>query len=87
MDNASIHKNLTLDGSTNVIYTPPYSPEYQPIELCFSQVKRNFRNKFVIKNVEEAIAQSVFELSPETIQHCYSHVFEKIIPMSRNMLN
>ena len=44
MDNASIHKKLTLDRSTNVIYTPPYSPEYQPIELCFSQVKRNVRN-------------------------------------------
>ena len=40
-----------------------------------------------MKDVEEAIAQSVFEVSPETIQHCYSHVFEKVIPLSRAMVN
>ena len=80
MDNASIHKNLNLTSNVNIIYTPPYGCEYQPIELCFSQVKRVFRNKFVLKDVNEAIIQSVKELEPKTIQNCYAHVFEKIIP-------
>ena len=35
MDNASIHKNINLTSNVNIIYTPPYGCEYQPIELLF----------------------------------------------------
>ena len=85
MDNASIHKKLTLDCNPNIIYTPPYSPQFQPIELCFANIKRRFRNKFVENNVSEAIKESVFELSPEIIKSCFSHAFEKEIPLARTM--
>ena len=47
LDNASIHKGDLVKevlGENGIIplYVPPYSPWYNPIEKCFSIVKRNF---------------------------------------------
>ena len=84
MDNASIHHKLTLQSNINIIYTPPYSPEYNAIELCFSQIKQVYKNKFVThkKEVESTIIDSIFEgLNTDKIEHCYNHV-DKIIKKS-----
>jgi transposase len=77
MDNASIHKKLSLKHETRILYTPPYSPEFNAIELCFSQIKKVFRSKFVFSNkcIESAIIESIEEgLNPEKIANCYNHV-------------
>lgn len=47
MDNARIHhtsevKEFIDSKDCKVLYTPPYSPWFNPIELCFSIVKRYF---------------------------------------------
>ena len=42
MDNAAIHADISPlieAASAKVIYTAPYSPELNPIELCFGQYK------------------------------------------------
>ena len=49
MDNLSAHtsersKQAMRDRGFRWIYNVPYSPEYNPIELTFSMVKRNFRS-------------------------------------------
>jgi transposase/arginine repressor len=77
MDNASIHKNLTLNNKVNIIYTPPYSPEYNAIELCFSQIKQVYKKQNIFQNneIETTIVDSIFNgLSSDKIYNCYNHV-------------
>jgi transposase len=81
MDNASIHKNLNLHHPTNIIYTPPYSPEFNAIELCFSQIKKVYREQLLMykKDIESAIIESIENgLNEHKINNCYNHV-DKII--------
>ncbi|KAL0477676.1 TCB1 [Acrasis kona] len=45
LDNAAIHKTARVeqwfaDHGINVFYSSPYSPDYNPIELLFSQLKQ-----------------------------------------------
>ena len=49
MDNLSAHtseraKTAMREYGFRFIYNVPYSPEYNPIEFVFSQVKRNFKS-------------------------------------------
>ncbi len=48
MDNAKIHHdeemiNLIERIGCKVLFLPPYSPDYNPIEIAFSTLKRWFR--------------------------------------------
>jgi len=89
IDNASIHKNLSLSTHVNILYTPPYSPEYNAIELCFSQIKQYFKEQFVThkNDIERNIFQSIFEgLTLDKISNSYDHVesiINTISPVSR----
>ena len=47
MDNVRFHhsniiKEYCKDNNIDILYTPPYSPWFNPIELCFSIIKRQF---------------------------------------------
>ena len=62
MDNAKIHMFKELEEAVHqcgarLIYLPPYSPELNPIEVCFGQLKR-----WIQKN-----ANLVFPLYPEMV--------------------
>lgn len=66
MDNARIHHNKELmkimKNSTNkIIYNIPYSPEFNPIEHCFSEIKQTFRriNNGKDTNIIQIIIQSI----------------------------
>lgn len=77
MDNASIHKRLDLVNPLSICYTPPYSPEYNAIELCFAYVKRCFRranNGSESFDIENTINQSVNALPASVILSCFRHV-------------
>lgn len=48
MDNCSIHKSDELDAmitaaGARLIYLPPYSPDFSPIENCWSKIKSILR--------------------------------------------
>jgi len=48
-DNASIHrfklvKNRAFKNNIKIIYNPPYTPQFNPIELSFSKAKTLFRS-------------------------------------------
>jgi transposase len=50
MDNASIHKTtLVMDTiigrGLTPCFLPPYTPDFQPIEHCFSVIKNAFRHQ------------------------------------------
>ena len=56
LDNASIHKGddvkkVFLEKGYTMLYVPPYSPWFNPIEGCFSIVKRHYP---VVQNVKTA---------------------------------
>lgn len=74
-DNASIHKNLKLTRPACIMYTPPYEPDSNPIEMCFSQAKRLFRERNVGVDVKGLIAECVDEaVKPGLVKKCFDHV-------------
>lgn len=81
IDNASIHKKLELTTDPTILFTPPYSPEFNPIELCFANVKRAFRklNNAVVPNVPALITSSVESLSSQIIGNCFDHVWNNFV--------
>ena len=86
MDNLSAHtsersKQAMRDRGFRWIYNVPYSPEYNPIELTFSMVKRNFRalraQKMtgLIQDAHEAmVKQAVKMIKKKDIVACVNHV-------------
>lgn len=53
MDNVSFHRskvlrNLLEESNIQILFIPPYSPQYNPIEEVFSDLKRVFRKSLVI---------------------------------------
>jgi transposase len=67
LDNVAFHhsKDVAAFASANnidLLFVPPYSPWFNPIELCFSIIKRHF---YQHHNVEEAFAAL-------TSGHCHS---------------
>ena len=69
MDNASIHKRLNLQTTPVICHTPPYSPIYNFIELCFGIIKNNFKKQNCTTNVnnENLIEDCISSLSSESI--------------------
>ena len=54
MDNASFHKSkkLKIPENIKIEYIPPYSPELNPQERRFEEIKKFLKNK-VFKTIEE----------------------------------
>ena len=56
MDNAFIHHSnftteyLKYQHNVEVFFLPIYSPELNPIELCFNQYQRELINNFIIES-------------------------------------
>ena len=72
MDNLSVHsseqsKQLMRNHGFRWIFNPAYQPDYNPIELSFSMVKRNFRalraRKMIglIQDSHEAMKKQAFK--------------------------
>ena len=86
MDNLSAHtsersKQAMRDRGFRWIYNVPYSPEYNPIELTFSMVKRNFRSLRAQKMTgliqdshESMVKQAVKMIKKKDIVACVNHV-------------
>lgn len=83
MDNVSFHKT---NKTNNFFFIPPYSPEYNPIEYCFSKIKNQFR-KLIIqnKNIEETIIKSIGFLNKIDIKNYFQHVKNLIVTHSVNI--
>ena len=61
LDNASFHKGgrieeLIKSAGCDLIYLPPYSPDLNPIERCWAQLK-NYIRKALVRG--EELRQSV----------------------------
>lgn len=65
MDNLSVHKSLAaraiIEGAgATVLFTPTYSPEYNPIELWWADLKRGLRRHAA--TTRESLVQHVRSL-------------------------
>ena len=86
MDNLSVHtsdkaKEAMRSHGFRWIYNVPYSPEYNPIEFVFSQVKTNFRKlrakKFMgltNESHEALIAKAFHQIKKGNVVKCIDHV-------------
>ena len=63
MDNAPSHRSNSLDvpEGIEVRYLPPYSPELNPVERVFEDIKKLLKNRVFrqLEELEEAICQIV----------------------------
>jgi transposase len=80
MDNYSIHKgeevaNFIEAVGARVIYLPPYSPDFSPIENFWSKVKSNLRSlgARTYQALESAIADSFSQVSEQDIRNWFTH--------------
>jgi transposase len=80
MDNCSIHqgeevKALIEQAGANLIFLPPYSPDFSPIENCFSKIKSILRSvgarsyPALVKAIDEAFSQ----VSSNDLKHWFTH--------------
>ena len=66
MDNASFHNKKRLKEyasacNVTIIFLPPYSPDYNPIEHVWANMKRYLRNKSQFFNSIQAAVYWYFE--------------------------
>jgi transposase len=81
MDNLSAHKvtaviNAIRDRGADVLFTPPYSPEFNPIEKAWAKLKDILRKKETRtrKAFDDAIAEALPQITINDIrgwtEHC-----------------
>jgi transposase len=80
MDNLSSHKQaavtLAIEArGAQVIYLPPYSPDLNPIELCWSKVKQALRaaKAKTLEALMDALSAALRSVSVEDILHWMRH--------------
>jgi transposase len=80
MDNLSAHTGETIrqlieDKGARLEFLPPYSPDFNPIELCWSKVKTALRatKARTLDTLVEAIAQALRSISFTDIQNWFAH--------------
>lgn len=80
MDNLAAHK---VDGVRDRIeargaalrYLPPYSPDLNPIEKCWSKVKQLLRGAKArhMVSLEPAVTKAIAALTSQNTQACFRH--------------
>jgi transposase len=80
MDNLSSHKRpiirtLIESAGAMVLYLPPYSPDYNPIEMIFSKVKRLLRTLAArtVEALHDAFKIAFDAVTPADIAGCFRH--------------
>ena len=80
MDNLQTHKTAGVIAAVaarqaHVLYLPPYSPDLNPVEMAFAQVKNQLRRRR-LRTVDElwhAFGESLDWVAPEDARHYFAH--------------
>ena len=80
LDNCSVHKGKIVEKAIKeaggqLIYLPPYSPEFSPIENCWSKLKgilRSFGAR-TYRALESAITQAYQQVSEQDLYNWFTH--------------
>jgi len=80
MDNCTIHKNkeieeLIEEAGAKVMYLPPYSPDFSPIENCWSKVKTILRTigARTYQELAKAIEQAFNQVTKKDLRNWFAH--------------
>lgn len=80
MDNCSIHNGEEIEqwitqAGARLIYLPPYSPDFSPIENCWSKIKSVLRSiaARTYLDLAEAIEKAFEAVSPDAIRGWFTH--------------
>lgn len=80
MDNNSIHKLDEIEDAIAaagawVLFLPTYSPDLNPIELCWSKVKSRLRSlkPRTLPDLFDSLVQAFATIPPRDIRHWFQH--------------
>lgn len=80
MDNLSAHKvagvrELLAGCGAEPLYLPPYSPDFNPIEQCWSKIKSILRTLKArsAETLQQAVAQALAAITPENARAWFAH--------------
>lgn len=80
MDNLSAHKvegvkELIQATGAELRYLPPYSPDFNPIEPCWSVVKQRLRQLKArsVAAIDVALPEALALISPKIAQNLFRH--------------
>ena len=72
MDNLGAHKvegvrELIEAAGAKLLYLPPYSPDFNPIEQCWAKVKQKLRSlkARTVESLQEAISEAIATITPD----------------------
>jgi len=80
MDNLSAHKvagvrEIIEAAGARLVYLPPYSPDFNPIEPCWGKVKLCLRalKARTLETLDQAITQALASITPENALAWFHH--------------
>lgn len=80
MDNLSAHKVCGVRQAieargAELLYLPPYSPDFNPIEPCWSQLKQRLyaAQARTLPALEQSLVKALDSVTPQNIQACFRH--------------
>lgn len=82
LDNVGFHKTKKLqemikDKGHELLFIPPYSPEFNPIEYIFSQLKHSIKRKTPTNesDLHEVVYDFFNNLEQNNLTNCFHHAF------------
>ena len=85
MDRSSTHlmkiiSELVESVGANVVYLPPYSPDFNPIETIFSQIKADLRNHKPrsVDSICDALTYAFHDITPQQVQNHFRNAIFNI---------
>ena len=80
MGNLAAHKVAGVRAAieahgAELLYLPPYSPDFNPIEQCWAQVKQSLRaaQARTLPKLEDSLVEALANVTPQNMQACFRH--------------
>ena len=80
LDNLAAHKvpgvrELIEATGAELLYLPPYSPDFNPIEQCWAKVKQKLRalKARTLDSLQQALSEAVASITPDNASAWFSH--------------
>jgi transposase len=80
MDNLAAHKHpavrqLIQQAGAELLYLPPYSPDFNPIEQCWAKIKQCLRTakSRTVEVLEAALATAIAIITPDNATAWFRH--------------
>ncbi len=80
MDNLAAHKVAGVrqqieSRGAELLYLPPYSRDFNPIEQCRAQIKQHLRaaQARTLSALEEGLTDALATVAPHNVQACFRH--------------